>query len=208
MGRAPNRPRQELLALFAEQRAALAASCEGFDKGSIWEAPRLATSVFTLVHDGGSITSLLTQLGLRASLRFISSGRFPKHDKGKVVSSSPPLLMMTIDQNGARFAPRFGEKLSQEIVQFQTWWTKEEIHKQGALSLTRQRRVFSLRHQDGGGHVGTLTDPAYVNLKAGAGWFGGSNQTGFKLLDGAAAASMRQVAWELSETLATLGEVK
>jgi hypothetical protein len=93
-------------------------------------------------------------------------------------------------------------------LQFPSWWSKESIYEgvDGAF-ITRRRLVFSLRHQDGGGHVGVLTDAAYVDLKAGGGWFGGfGNQPG-KDLDMAATATMRQVAWEVTETLEKLGEV-
>lgn len=107
MGGPPKRPRQELVRLLAEQRAALAASCEGFDKGNEWEAPRLANTIFTLLHDGGGITSLLTQLGLRASLRFLSSGRL--NENPNVIASTPPLVIAHFDQNGARFIPALGD---------------------------------------------------------------------------------------------------
>lgn len=56
------RPREELIGLLKGQRGALAASCKGFDAGEEWEAERLATTIFTLVHDGGPIFSLLGQL--------------------------------------------------------------------------------------------------------------------------------------------------
>jgi hypothetical protein len=114
---------------------------------------------------------------------------------------------MQFDMNGSRFLPKFGELPDVRIVQFQTWWTKESIYKEAGLSLTRQRLVFSMRHQDGGGHVGTLTDTAYVKLKAGAGWFGGRGDSPPKPMDMGAAASIRQVAWELTETLKNIGEV-
>src|SRR5437762_898155 len=38
------RPTAELVRLLKEQRHALAASCENYDKGNEWEAQRLATS--------------------------------------------------------------------------------------------------------------------------------------------------------------------
>lgn len=205
----PTRSREELVKLFAEQRAALAASCENFDKGNEWEAARLATAVFTLVHDGGGILSLLTQLGLRASLRFRSSGRLEHNPR--MIAATPPLL--TVEMNsvtGVRFKPKFAESHLQKTVQFETWWGREVIYRdrgKNAASLTRRRLVFSLRHQDGGGHVGILTDQAYVGLKAGGGWFGGTGDGPSKPLDMAAVATMRQIAWEVTETLKDLGEI-
>jgi hypothetical protein len=170
--RPPKREKGELLELLQEQRAALHASCEGFDRGDDWEAPRLATAIFTLVHDGGGIVSLLTQLGLRSSLRFLSSGRIV--DKPNLIALSPPLLKMSGDQlRGVRFEPRPGDlAYNHRRIQFESWWGKETIYKRDASALTRKRLVFALRHQDGGGHVGTITDPVYLELKKGGGWFG------------------------------------
>src|SRR2546421_47685 len=89
--RVTKRTRAELVTMLAEQRAALATSCGSFDEGNDWEAARLAITIFNLVHDDRKIISLLTQLGLRASLRFVSSGR-DESDK-YVKLATPPLVM-------------------------------------------------------------------------------------------------------------------
>src|SRR5258708_10006160 len=65
ISRKNHRPRAELIELLKHHRQALAASCTSYDSGNEWEAARLATTVFTLVHDGGSIISLLTRPRLR-----------------------------------------------------------------------------------------------------------------------------------------------
>ena len=209
MGRA-QRPRSELIRLLAEQRAALAASCEGYDKGNEWEAARLATSVFTLVHDGGDIQSLLTRLGLRAGLRFVSTGRYQPPPGMQVSFATPALLGMRAGPDGMRFVPQFqlsARKPEPTRVQFETWWAKEDVYESGSVQLSRRRLVFALRHQDGGGHVGELTDPSYVSLKAGAGISGSVPDGSSRPLIEAANATMRQVAWEVTETLKELGEV-
>jgi hypothetical protein len=207
------RPRSDLIQLLSEQRQALAASCAGYDNGSEWEAARLATTVYTLVHDGGSILSILTQLGLRAALRFVSTGRPQVPPNMKLSFSSPPLTGFRADSAGMRCVPQFtiGNKAPTTLVQFETWWTKEDIertHPTGAPELTRRRLVFALRHQDGGSHVGALTDSAYVRLKAGTGMFGNAADGSPRAMIEAASAAMRQIAWEVTETLGQLGEVK
>lgn len=207
----PKRPRVELVELLAEQRYVLAASCESYDKGNTWEAPRLATTVFTLLHDGGSITSLITQLGLRAPLRFISSARVVEDPPGVKSFGSPPLLKMEMRaETGARFVPRFAEAHSSGRLelQFPTWWQKEIIYKdERSGNLSRRRLVFALRHQDGGGHIGELTDKSYVQFKGGGGWFGGFGGGPPAPMKDAIPATMRQIAWEVTETLKQLGEV-
>lgn len=183
----------------------MTALCGHFDEGQMWAASDLATVVFTLVHDGGSITSLLTQLGFLPALQFVSSGRATPPEPNVFSHQSPPLLLTVLSFNeGPQFKPRLDVGDAHEIVSFETWWVKELI---GPPPLTRQRLVNSLRHQDGGAHVGRLTDQAYVALKDGAGWLGSRNGD-VRPMEAAAAASMRQVAWELTESLAKLGEIK
>ena len=90
-------------------------------------AARVATIVHTMVHDGGRTRSLLTQLGLRASLRFVSSGRIGRMPG--VVVISPPLLWFQMDtQTGPRFLPRF-KKFPEHMrdLQFPRWWEEEII---------------------------------------------------------------------------------
>ena len=125
------RPRAELIQLLAEHRQALAASCASYDSGNEWEAARLATTIFTLVHDGGSITSLLSQLGLRASLRFVSSGR-DVSDKYTVLSTTPLVIFETNMGRGARCIPRLDRPHSGGLLnlQFSTWWADEIIYKE------------------------------------------------------------------------------
>jgi hypothetical protein len=203
------RPRSELIKLLAQQRQALAASCQGYDRGDEWEASRLATTAFTLLHDGGSITSLLTQLRLRASLRFLSSGR--ASNKKNLLSETPPLLSVHMSAgSGTNFRPILGSPSpsGRQQLQFSSWWAKEIIYKDSrAHELTRSRLIFALRHQDGGGHIGDLTDRTYVHLKGGGGWFGNVEAGAPKPIAGAVPATMRQVAWELTETLKQLGEI-
>jgi hypothetical protein len=197
----PKRPREELEQLLAHQRKALASSCAAYDSGEHWEAERLANAVFTLFHDGGSIVSLLTQLGLLDSLSLISSGRIDVTPE--LFFANPTLTRVTASEDGTMiFIPRLGNVPDAiRPVDFQTWWKKEVIfyNKIENLNLTRQRLVNSMRHQDGGSHVGKLTDSSYISLRAGAGWKRVGENGDPAIL--AATASMRQVAWEVTETL-------
>jgi hypothetical protein len=200
----PKRSREELEQLLAGHRSALAASCKGYDNGAGWEAERLATTVFTLMHNGGGIVSLLTQLGVQDSLSYLSSGRI--NVTPKLVFASPALASMQPDgQGGHVFVPKLARSSADcKSVDFETWWKKEIIFFTGS-NLTRSRLVYSFRHQDGGSHVGELTDGAYVLLKGGAGWT--NLGTGLPPI-GAATASMRQMAWEVIETLRQLDSPK
>ena len=187
----------------------MATSCASYDNGNEWEAARLATTIFTLLHDGGSIASILTLLGLRGGLRFISSGL--EFVPGNLATYTP-LVAFRVQQtpNGpvSKTVPLLDGPMSANSRhnQFPTWWAKEPIYIDGEFHLTRRRLVFALRHQDGSGHIGTLTDEAYVRMKTKAVfYFLASGQPEQPMY--AMTASMRQVAWEVTETFKQLGDV-
>ena len=201
----PKRPREELVHLFKGQMRALEASSRNFDAGEEWEAERLATTVFNLVHDGKQIISLLSQLEVKDSLKFVSSGRMPQIPGiSAPTMATPPLLIL---RDGAFFVPMLGDgPPTYTSLPFERWWKSELIYQErGAGQLNRMRLVFALRHQDGGGHIGTLTDEVYIHLKKGAGWQLTYGDGRSEPVSNLVAASMRQVAWEVMETLKQLG---
>jgi hypothetical protein len=208
VGHRRGRPRSEVIEQYYRRRAALAASCAGFDRGDEFEVERIATEVFTLVHDGGSIVSVLTQLGIRGNTRFISSGSVDPASKNLLASI--PLVMTRIDSANkiAVNLPKLGAGSPQTSVQFPTWWEKELIYKDGSFTLKRRNLVFSLRHQDGGGHVGQLTDVAYKRLKLNPMFMAQFGNDPAREVTGAVGATMRQVGWELEHTLDKIGELK
>jgi hypothetical protein len=58
---------------LAEQVDFLRASAERFDAGQEHEAKRLALTIRVLVYDSGNGDSLLAQLGLKSTLRFLDT---------------------------------------------------------------------------------------------------------------------------------------
>lgn len=204
----PGRSREELISLLRGQRKALAASCRAFDAGDQWEAERLATTVFTLFHDGGPIFSLLSQLGVKFDLKYVSSGRMPIGLPPAAVAS-PPLLTIRLGKSGGGFQAKLGDGPPPlyRHVSFEDWWKNEMIYQERAFGeLNRSRLVYAIRHQDGGGHVGDLTDEVYIHLKKGAGWEIVHRDGRTESVSNLVAASMRQIAWEVTETLKQLRE--
>jgi hypothetical protein len=86
-------------------------------------------------------------------------------------------------------------------LSFDDWWTTEVIFWDSSFSLNRSRLVYALRHQDGGSHIGDLTDESYRRFKRGAGWYKGSDSAPPEPILNMVSGSMRQVAWEITETL-------
>jgi hypothetical protein len=189
----------------------LAYSNAGYDSGLRWEAKRLATAVYTLVHDAGKIRSLLGQLGYKEKLGFVSSGKMGDFSGFENFHAAPALVVVEFDPPRPPIAKpkcRMVQNLSLPSMAFDQWWKNEVIFvRKGDILLNRMKLVESLRHQDGGAHVGALTKPGYVDLKAGGGItlseHGGLIiEAGYGAgFEGLADASMRQVAWEIEETL-------
>jgi hypothetical protein len=201
----PKRSREELVSLFKGQKKALEASSKNFDDGEEWEAERLATTVFNLLFDSKEIISLLTRLEVKDSLKFMSTSRMPT---GLPIPdlAMPVLLTMRSDKTGQRFLPkRGGGPPLYRQVSFEDWWKNELIYQEKASGqLNRLRLVLALRHQDGGSHIGNLTDGVYVHLKKGAGWQLKHADGKIEPVANLIACSMRQVAWEVMETLKQL----
>jgi hypothetical protein len=204
------RTRSELIDLLADQRSALEASCRGYDRGEKWEAGRLATAVYNLVHDHNSIRSILSQLDVRGSMRFVSTGREVPPPNFQVVFATPALLGMSNRSGELEFVPRSSLDLPRpkdKLLQFENWWTKEDIFDTPGVTMSRRALVFTLRNEDGGSHVGDVTNPAYLRLKAGAGVSTQTASGASKALQGVF-PTMRQVAWEVSQTLDMLGPIE
>ncbi len=201
------RPHSEIQGMLEQQREALIASCKSYDEGNRWEALRIATAVYIIVHDGGRRSkSILTQLGLRGSLRFVGSG-IPC-----IAGNLAPeavLAQMRIWKDGkAEYVPWLDKKAGPlRSLQFHDWWDKETIYRDAELGLTRRGLVFSLRNQEGGAHVDArLTDPSYIRMTRlpVVKLLGGSGDTEPSPFADVASASMRQIAWELLQTIRSM----
>jgi hypothetical protein len=196
------RSKQELDAFLVTQRKALAVSSIAYDNGEIWESERLSATVYTLVYDHGSIVSLLTQLGVMTSLSFVSTGRIDADPK--LLFAFPALVSMTPDGKGGHdYIPALDHRTAQtKLVDFETWWKKETVYfDKDEGTLSRSSLVFALGNQDGGRHIGELKNDAYITLKGGAGM---TNVPSGTVPIKAVTASMRQIAWEVAETLKQL----
>jgi hypothetical protein len=202
------RSREDLLVALDIQLKALKSSCHSYDEGNFWEAIRLATIVKTLVHDGGKkVVSVLTQLGMRGSLRFVSSGH-PENPRNLLRELTLVFTRLKMTEQGpiAQFIPHLGEGPDAvRRVQFHSWWDDEKIFRDpDGFFLNRRRLVWTLRDQEGGAHLDAeITDPAYVRLSrdtSSAPRLLSEKNSSMPIM-GAQSALMRQIAWELLETL-------
>ena len=117
--------------------------CAVREDSSLFEdyAERLSTAVFNLVHDGGDLISVLTQLGVKDSLKFVSSGGIavpnglPPPDV-----AFPALVIFEGGPGGRGFVPQLGDgpRLGKEppnypSLPFRDWWENQFIYQEKAM---------------------------------------------------------------------------
>lgn len=220
------RSRDEVVMEFREQIEALEASAANYDAGKLWEAKRMATAVWLLVHDGGRQHSVLKQLGVRTRTPFVSSAKpFSglNEDGGTFWSGFDynlcgMRLQTTSEEPGADIqwfpACQGTSPPATKEVRFLDWWEEEPIYRnllrpeQGQNSpvsyVKRKNLVAHLRNKEGGAHYDPeLSDADYMKMR-------GSDHNGVVFTsDGGAKpvpvknghlATMRQIAWEVLKT--------
>jgi len=202
------RSKQELLTALKEQLAALKGSSKAYDAGEQWEAKRLATTAYTLLHDGsGRTKSLLSQLGILDQMKFLASA--PPINPDNLASDFPLVMIrMKVNPASAKYLPLLGDGPPLgERLPFADWWTQIILKDQRGLSLTRKDLVLTLRDQEGGSHFDKeLTNPAYISAKDGnMGWTLVTPKGDQSIDPGPQFATMRQIAWELEQSINTAG---
>ena len=173
----PERTEGELREALSEQIKALKSSCKAYDKGETWEAKRLATSIYILVHDGGrNSRSLLGQLGLKENTSFISSiyddeqpDWLPRgYGKPMSFGLSPMLGFKILPANsGVEHDPMLGREADKyENLSFKKWYRQNVLNEASPLRLTRKNIIHVMRSQDGGAHVDSrIEDATYLQAE-------------------------------------------
>lgn len=209
------RSRDEVYEGLLDQMRMLASSIRSYRAGHDFEAARVATNVINIVYDDGKAKSILTQLGERENMAFISTDCI-KRDGNLIIEH--PLAFLNWKDLNRPFLPLHmeGPEYQQPepiILNFEGWWTKCFIIKTGgymqpgmepaAEVLTRKRLSLALRNSDGGGHFAPrIGDELYAKMKReGVGWFEGPSSD--KPLLGLQNASMVQIGYELMNSLLT-----
>ena len=201
------RSREEILGRLSYHRKALNVLSELFDRGEPLAALGLAVSVYQIVHDSSNRDrSLLTQLGLRAGLRFVASA--PPADLSNPLRQDVltyKRIVMTERGAVGSYQPILGEGWAdQRLIQFHRWWEQERIYLDGDAWMNRRKLTFTLRSQEGGTHYDAEIKNPYFEKMSTKGLttpmvLSESNPP--QPILAAEFAAMRQVAWELGETL-------
>jgi hypothetical protein len=192
--------------------AFLATSSELFDQGHIAEAKRLAITIRILVHDTSSSHSLLGQLGIKDTLRYIDTSLEPDIPRAERVSDGSWRMSVRKDAGLAQirmtagtmyFWPSLEARPRRRLAAFDNWWTDAVLSDSQGREFSRRDLVLGLAHQDGGAHVDPELETAYAALSR-------SNSLGWNVhvggellsLESPVLANVRQIAFELRLTIA------
>lgn len=179
---------------------------ESFDSGAVEEAERLAQSCYVLLHDGGGSHSLLGQLDLKRDMILPNSAReILPLPPGSIAMTIPPLTVLEMTPTSAQIMPICSadpKMPNLPWLKVGKWWSQVIYTTRKSLQLKRMNLIFSMRNQDGGGHVdGHLDNETYR-------WLAVDVDPGMRItgtnagpVTGAHWASMRQIAWEVDEAL-------
>jgi len=178
-----------------------------FDGGAEGEAKRLATVLRVLLHDRRRSASLLGQLGVKGRISFVDTAQ-PIHPHN--LMATPGLVMMRIGADGGSYvAPLAGgmpERYRNPNKPFGPWWNEPVTKDAAGRLFSRKDYVLTVSNKEGGAHVDHTLDGAYAALTKGnsLGWVysSGDDDDARPMERNPAFASVRQVAFEVSRTLA------
>jgi hypothetical protein len=143
-------------------------------------------------------------MGVRSKIKFLSSG---EDVNPRNLGACTPLVSIQLggDPTGAQFVPRLGSvPRHHRLVSAGEWWERTKIYRSGPANntLTRKSLVFALRNKEGGGHFDDIVfDRDYIEVTHGKTWIKAGPDGVERELRELEHASMRQIAWELLETL-------
>lgn len=199
---------QDFAQHFREQMDFLRLSANAYDAGVEHEAKRLAGTIRNLVWDRGQNRSLLTHLGVKDKLGFVDTAP-PDPPPPPVVVLSFGLAVLErvlLPGSETRYVPAFtvpDDQRTSPATSFVDWWTLPVLRDQQGHEFSRGDLVLGLAHKDGGVHIDKTIKGAYAALTR-------ENSLGFGQGDGRPIAnsvvhvSVRQIAWELERTCASL----
>jgi hypothetical protein len=136
------------------QMSFLITSCELFDAGRWDEAIRIATSVRVLFYDTGKSTSILQHLGLKRTLKLMSTCRpLPVKADSVLFLEGMVTWRYHADGNATPLSPLGSREVWRELS-FKSWWDETiSIIPPKKTRITRGSLVLGAANKDGGAHV-------------------------------------------------------
>lgn len=181
----------------------LQSSCDTYDQGNEFAVMDMATRLRVLLHDKNRNVSLFTHMGIK-ELPFVDSAK--EIDVENILPQSC-LIYMAPDEEFTYFkCYPILDKNSQKLVPFDSWWN-QIVYSDSEKQFTRSDIVMHIADQDGGAHSDSKISMDYYSFsRKGNGiitqyMVDGQPVGESKYLDNLHFASLRQIAFEVLETL-------
>jgi hypothetical protein len=190
---------------LAECRRFLVASASAYDHGYAGEVTRLAVMLRVLLHDVPEGRSLLGMLRMRDRMKY-SDTAVPIFPGGTL--PDPGLAMAQFGPGGAASDVPPPERLQPPGInppaEFSAWWNNDVAEDDDGHLWSRRSLVLALADRGGSARVDPLLTESYEALVNRNGLrFRAAAPDGEQPLAGSlAAAAVRQVAYEILDTLA------
>ncbi|HEX2591721.1 MAG TPA: hypothetical protein VHL34_09515 [Rhizomicrobium sp.] len=131
-------------------------------------------------------------------MQFIASG---EEISGTNLLQDQPLILIQVGRDGGRYLPKLDNFPEARSLKFGHWWERDLILRSSTMSMTRRKLAFALRNSEGGAHYGQLDDADYIEVQEKPAWFTDKKQP----LLGVEAATMRQIGWEILQSIEAAG---
>jgi hypothetical protein len=213
---------RDLVADLSEQTGFLRASAAAYDGGVESEAKRLALTIRLLLHDTNNQRSLLTRMGVRDRLPLTDTSHGdPPQGTLLFAAGLATMRIQTGVDGSVTYIPYLGEGdpgRQQPAQAFVDWWGETVMRDAVGNSFSRADLVIAVANQDGGAHIDERLNAAYAELTRGnslgftashsedgtgaaIGIGIGQPSPGSPFANSPALANIRQIAWELENSL-------
>lgn len=123
-------------------------SANAYDAGHVEEAVRIGTVIRVLLHDTKTSVSLLMHMGVKESLRLITTAKTVSADQLVNIDFAEFMAGMTFG-NDLKYDPPPKDSPATVCTD---WWTQPVFYR-NQIFYTRQDVVLSAANKDGGAHV-------------------------------------------------------
>lgn len=197
-----SRPIGDLEKQFEDQFELLNLACKSYDAGNEVVGKHIALSLRVLLHDTERSQSLLSLVGLK-DISFLDSSGGIRLDN---LLPSSTLTLTKMSTNDPRFVPRCllpdNPAIPKRGTTFNDWRNQIVIVDTNGHQFSRRELVLNVANTDGGAHVDSTLDEAYMQLSRqnSLGWQVVSGDM-IRAYPGPELACIRQIAFELVESL-------
>jgi hypothetical protein len=194
------RSRDEFLEKLHQQLRWLERSAREYDQGDVSEAIQMAIRFRVLFHDKGRQTSVMTHLGMKSTLRLLSTAAPLRPSSGGFALIS---LNILLEPQRFDYTPKLASSARKSLVPFTRWWAGECIFERPrpGVEIVRRDLILWAAEKDGGAHVDAELTPEYRHLENGAGVSINLNpdlgEPSTETFKNAHFASLRQMAYEV-----------